>query len=73
MSGWTDADLAALRRTAWAIRDAETTMRQQVAFLRQSGCPWSVIGECLGVTKQSAQRKYRSSRVSLEDRPLPAP
>lgn len=29
-----------------------------VSRMRERGCPWSVIGEALGITKQAAQQRY---------------
>lgn len=40
--------------------EREQAIRLAVAFHRAEGVPWSVIAEALGVTKQSAHRKYRS-------------
>ncbi|MGY2704852.1 hypothetical protein [Nocardioides sp. HB32] len=53
------------------VRHAEARIREQVAYLRQQETPWSVIGDALGITKQAAQQRYSSQRVSLNDRPFP--
>ena len=70
MTGWNDADSAQLTALAAQRAQVEANMREQVSRLRQQECPWSVIGDALGVSKQAAQKKYAAQRVSLVDRPL---
>lgn len=71
MTGWTDADLAALSSLRESRDRAEAAIRAQVAYLRQHGCAWETIAERLDVTKQAAHKRYRSTRTALADEPLP--
>ena len=61
MSGWNDLDIRLLAEGVRTIRQAESTLREHVAWLREQGCPWSVIGDALGVSRQAAQQRYGAS------------
>lgn len=39
-------------------RTAQAQQRRVVKELREQGCPWSVIGEALHITKQGAHEKF---------------
>lgn len=41
-------------------RTAQAQQRRVVSELRKQGCPWSVIGTALGVSKQAAQQRFAS-------------
>jgi hypothetical protein len=58
MSAWNDADLSALRILASQIDTKRAEQAAHVRFLRENGCPWSVIAEALGVSRQAAQQRY---------------
>lgn len=60
-----------LARAARNAREAQRQLDRDVAEARQRGLSWSQIGDALGVSKQAAQQRYRSTRVSLDDQPLP--
>lgn len=56
-------DPAELRRIGLAKRDiaaAEGELRDAVRAARVAGYSWSAIGRTLGVTKQSAQERFRN-------------
>lgn len=63
--------VADLLTSAQNVRDAQRQLDRNVAEARQRGLPWSKVGEALGVSKQAAQKKYRSTRVALDDQQLP--
>lgn len=73
MSGWQDADLDRLSVLQHQLETTDAAIRAQVATLRQHECPWSLIGNHLGITRQAAQQRFGSIRVSLLDRELPSP
>lgn len=72
MTGWNQSDVDHLHDLTTDAAKLEARKRAQVAVLRQHECPWSVIGNALGVTKQAAAARYGSVRVSLTDQQLPA-
>lgn len=39
-------------------RTAVAQQRRLVKQLREQGCPWSVVGTALGITKQAAQQRF---------------
>jgi DNA invertase Pin-like site-specific DNA recombinase len=51
----------ALRAAARLGRLAEQLESDLVRRARQSGRSWQEIADCLGVTKQTAHRKYRGA------------
>ena len=53
-----DAVLASLARVAQAGNQAEYTLTQYVRKARQLGATWAVIGQTLGVTRQSAWERF---------------
>lgn len=72
---WNDADLASLRAKVFDRKHTETAIAADVRWLRQQGCPWSLIAEELGVSRQSAWEKYGKtpppSPDDEQDEPLP--
>jgi hypothetical protein len=48
-----------LRRAAWKRAQVEREIAEAVAEARQTGVSWRVIGEAIGTSAQSAQRRYR--------------
>lgn len=65
MSGWRAGDLTTLGRRAASMERHRLAMRADseailatVDALREAGCPWSLIGQALGVTRQAAQQRY---------------
>lgn len=58
MSGWNDADTAELAHLAELQRTSEARIRSAVWQLRSRGCPWSVIGDLLGTSKQAAWERF---------------
>jgi hypothetical protein len=54
-----DVALARVAETAEAIADLEAVRDREIARAVHHGATWSQIGDALGVTAQSAHRKYR--------------
>lgn len=54
----TDA-LAATSTAARCLRDAESDLEATVARALHWGASWSQIGHALGITRQSAHRRFR--------------
>jgi hypothetical protein len=48
-----------VRRAAWNRDQAERDLATAVAAAREVGVSWRVIGETIGTSPQSAQRRYR--------------
>lgn len=61
-------DLADVARR---VRDVELQLGRDVSEARRRGLTWEEVGMALGVTKQAAHKRFRSSRVSYDDVPLP--
>ena len=62
-----EIDTTALRHIAQIAQrrdDAEIELTEAVEFARRAGRSWSEIGSMLGVSKQAAQRKYRSKSAA---------
>ena len=53
-----DAVLASLPRVARAGGQAEYTLRQYVRKARELGASWAVVGEALGMARQSAWERF---------------
>lgn len=53
-----DPVLASLPRVAQAGKQAEHILTQYVRKARQLGATWAVIGQALGVTRQSAWERF---------------
>jgi ClpX C4-type zinc finger len=53
-----DAVLAALPRVAQAGNQAEYTLTRYVRKARELGATWAVIGQSLGMTRQSAWERF---------------
>lgn len=51
----------------WTRSERLAVQQQQrlVRTLRERGCPWSVIGTALGISKQAAQQRF--GRIVLSD------
>lgn len=60
-----------VRRVALAVEAAEVQLARDVAEARQRGLSWEDIAAGLGVSKQAAHRRFRSTRVGLDDVALP--
>jgi len=63
MSGWKDRMLTDLTRRAIQRAKTEREIAELVAQLRAQNCPWSVIGDALGITRQGAQQRFGSHEV----------
>jgi len=69
--------LHATARTAAELRDIEATLETTVARALHWGASWTDIGAALGVTRQSAHRRYRhlhwdpTTQTSWTEPPLP--
>ena len=55
---WKDADVAALSALLEDIQHRRTRIERIVTELRAQGCPWSVIGQALNMSKQAAQQRF---------------
>jgi ClpX C4-type zinc finger len=55
-----DELLAGLAPAGRCIRSLETSVRDQVAELRNRNVSWERIGSALGVTRQAAQQRFSS-------------
>lgn len=64
MSNYKDDDVRALERMASAIRGQENALKRQVAYLREQGAPWSVIGNAIGTTRQAAYLRFGKPKRS---------
>jgi hypothetical protein len=53
-------ELADLHRVGQSREQAERDLRAAVAVARAAGHSWELIGEALGVTRQSAWERFRS-------------
>lgn len=60
MTGWNDRDLHDLTDLCERSKHLEREMEALVSRLRDAGCPWSLIGDALGITRQAAQQHYGS-------------
>jgi Txe/YoeB family toxin of Txe-Axe toxin-antitoxin module len=58
MSGWDAREVSELDHWLRQERQAEQQIGRLVRSLRRDGCPWSVIGTALGITKQAAQQRF---------------
>ena len=58
MTGWNEGDVISLRLITHESTVLDAELRRTVRTLRQDGCPWSVIGDALGTTRQAAQMRY---------------
>jgi Txe/YoeB family toxin of Txe-Axe toxin-antitoxin module len=55
---WDQRQVSELDHWLREQRKAEQQIRRLVRSLREDGCPWSVIGTALGITKQSAHQRF---------------
>lgn len=53
-----DAELVAIRTAVDAVTASELAVRSSVAKARDAGYSWTLIGEVLGVSRQSARERY---------------
>jgi hypothetical protein len=44
------------------LHTAEATLRATVTRARTQGLPWSAIGDLLGISRQAAQQRFRTTR-----------
>lgn len=51
--------LRAIARALDRVSAADDALRAAVAAARDAGCSWSEVGQALGVTKQTAQQRFR--------------
>jgi len=58
MSGWSEADTQELATITEQIARLVGHERSTIWLLRSQGCPWSVIGAALGVSRQAAQQRF---------------
>lgn len=54
----TDAEAARVREAVAGLAAAEAELRAAVGAMRAAGAPWSVIGDALGVTRQTAHERF---------------
>lgn len=59
MTGWDHRQVTELDHWLRQRNTAEQQMRRLVKALRTDGCPWSIIGEALNMTRQAAWEKYK--------------
>jgi len=60
-----------LRRAAYKRAEAERQIADAVVAARAADVPWRVIGESIGTTAQSAQRRYRTLvRIAKRNVPI---
>lgn len=57
-AAWDPREVSELDHWLRQRNQAEQQMKRLVKRLRKDGCPWSVIGTALNVSKQAAQHKY---------------
>jgi DNA-directed RNA polymerase sigma subunit (sigma70/sigma32) len=55
---WRDSGIAALRKLTKERRDNLIAERYWVMLSKRNGATWADIGEALGISKQSAHRRY---------------
>jgi hypothetical protein len=53
-----------------ALAAVEVQLRRDVDEARRRGLTWPEVAAALGVSKQAAHRRFRSTRVGYEDVPL---
>lgn len=69
--------LTATRTAAGRLHAAESALNDTVARALHWGASWAQIGDALGITRQSAHRRYRhiqwdpDSQTSWTEPPLP--
>lgn len=56
--GWDHRHVSELDHWMRSERLAVQQQERLVRTLREDGCPWSVIGTALGVSKQAAQQRF---------------
>jgi hypothetical protein len=61
-----------LRRAAWKRAEAEREIAEAVAEARDKGVSWRVIGDSIGTSAQSAQRRYSTLRIRFSAKPTKA-
>lgn len=64
---------AAVERAAAALRHAEEDLRESVRVARASGATWQEIADSLGVTRQSAFKRFGHDIDPQTERPASAP
>lgn len=58
MTGWSSRNVSDLIKVTEEIADRRDRQRRIVDDLRATGCPWSIIADALGVSKQAAHRRF---------------
>lgn len=58
MKEWDERQVSELDHWLRQQRTAEKQIERLVKSLREDGCPWSVIGDALYITKQGAQQRF---------------
>jgi hypothetical protein len=53
--------LETLRESAALVQAANDRLAAEVALARKNGITWDAIGQALGVTRQAAWQRFRSS------------
>lgn len=57
----TARDLAAVQQRAEAVVNAKADLRSAIASALDAGHSWSEIGRVLGVTRQAAWQRFRTT------------
>jgi len=63
-AAWDSRHVSELDHWLREQRKAEQQQRRLVRALRADGCPWSVIGLALGISKQAAQQRFGTTVAS---------